>query len=43
MLRTAQQATDYTFTVQFGISYSFDSVYDTIVNPRFGRVDLDEE
>ncbi|HEY0464149.1 MAG TPA: hypothetical protein VGC79_08075 [Polyangiaceae bacterium] len=43
VLRTAQQATNYTFEVQFGLSFSFGSVYNTIVNPRFGRVDLDEE
>jgi len=43
VLRTAQQATNYTFEVQFGVTYSFGSVYNTIVNPRFGRVDLDEE
>lgn len=43
LLWTAQQATDYTFQVKFGISYTFGSVYNTIVNPRFARVDLQEE
>lgn len=43
LLRTAQQRTDYTFELEFAVSYTFGSVYNTIVNPRFGRVDLDEE
>jgi hypothetical protein len=33
----------YTFQVKFGISYTFGSVYNTIVNPRFARVGLQEE
>jgi hypothetical protein len=43
LLWTAQQRTDYTFEVAFAITYSFGSVHNTIVNPRFGRVDLEKE
>ena len=43
LLWTAQQQTDYTFQLKFGVSYTFGSVHNTIVNPRFARVDLQEE
>ncbi len=43
LLWTAQQPTDYTFEIKLGISYTFGSTHNTIVNPRFARVDLDEE
>lgn len=40
---TAEQATDFTFEATFGLVYTFGSAHNTIVNPRFARVDLDEE
>lgn len=43
LLWTAQQPTNYTFELKLGISYTFGSTHNTIVNPRFARVDLDEE
>jgi hypothetical protein len=43
LLGTAQQPTDYTFEVEFALTYTFGSVHNTIVNPRFGRVDLEED
>jgi hypothetical protein len=43
LLWTAQQQTNYIFEFQLGFSYTFGSVHNTIVNPRFGRIDLDEE
>jgi hypothetical protein len=43
LLWTAEQPTDYTFEGKLAITYTFGSVHNTIVNPRFGRVDLDEE
>jgi hypothetical protein len=36
LLRLQQQATNYSFNYSFGISYSFGSMFDNIVNPRFG-------
>lgn len=30
-------ATNYRFYVNFGLSYTFGSIYNTVVNPRFGR------
>jgi hypothetical protein len=42
-LWTAEQATDYTFEAVASISYTLGSVHNTIVNPRFGRVDLVED
>lgn len=35
LLRLRQQATGYEFNVGVGISYSFGSIYNNIVNPRF--------
>lgn len=43
LLGTAQQATNYSVTFEFGFSYTFGSVHNTIVNPRFGRLDLEED
>jgi hypothetical protein len=43
LLWTAQQPTDFTFEFKFALTYAFGSVHNTIVNPRFARVDLDEE
>lgn len=43
LLWTVEQPTEYTFDVQVSLSYTFGSKHDTIVNPRFARVDLEEE
>jgi hypothetical protein len=43
LLWTAQQPTTYTFEFKVALTYAFGSVHNTIVNPRFARVDLDEE
>ncbi len=43
LLWTAQQATDFTAEAVFALTYTFGSVHNTIVNPRFGRVDLEED
>jgi hypothetical protein len=43
LLWTALQKTSYIFEFQLGFSYTFGSVHNTIVNPRFGRIDLEEE
>ena len=43
LLWTVQQPTDYTFKFVFALTYAFGSIHNTIVNPRFARVDLDEE
>lgn len=40
LLDVAQLPTNYTAQIELGISYTFGSVFNTIVNPRFGRVDL---
>lgn len=36
LLRLRQQATNYSFHYGIGFSYSFGSIFDSIVNPRFG-------
>jgi opacity protein-like surface antigen len=36
LLRLQQQATSYSFNYSFGVSYSFGSIFTSIVNPRFG-------
>ena len=36
LLRQRQLATDYSYALEFGISYSFGSIFNNIVNPRFG-------
>ncbi len=43
ILFTAEQPTTFVVEVLLGLSYAFGSVHNTIVNPRFGRVDLAEE
>ncbi len=35
LLRIRQLATDYSYYYGFGVSYSFGSIFDNIVNPRF--------
>jgi hypothetical protein len=42
-LWTAEQATNFTFEGNLALVYTFGSAHATIVNPRFARVDLDEE
>lgn len=36
LLRQRQLATGYRYFVGFGISYSFGSIFNNVVNPRFG-------
>ncbi len=36
LLRLRQQATSYSFNLSFGFSYSFGSIFESVVNPRFG-------
>ncbi len=36
LVRQRQLATGYRYFVNFGISYSFGSIFNNIVNPRFG-------
>lgn len=43
LLDTAQLPTSYTAVLELGITYTFGSVHNTIVNPRFARVDLQED
>jgi len=43
LLFTAEQPTRFTLEATFGFSYTFGSVHNTIVNPRFGRIDLAED
>lgn len=35
LLELRQLATDYTFDVRFGLSYTFGSIFSSVVNPRF--------
>jgi hypothetical protein len=37
LLRLRQQATNYSFNYSFGLTYSFGSIFTSIVNPRFGN------
>jgi hypothetical protein len=37
LLRRKMQATDYTYYTSFGLSYTFGSIYNNVVNPRFGN------
>ena len=37
LLQRRQLATNYEYWGSFGISYTFGSIYNTIVNPRFGN------
>jgi hypothetical protein len=39
LLRQRELATDYRFFISAGLSYSFGSIYNNIVNPRFGDGD----
>lgn len=43
LLWTAQQPTSHSFGATFVATYTFGSVHNTIVNPRFGRMDLEQE
>lgn len=43
LLGNVEQKTNHQIQLEFGVSYTFGSVHDTIVNPRFGRLDLEEE
>ncbi|NUR56216.1 MAG: hypothetical protein HOQ29_17375, partial [Acidobacteria bacterium] len=36
LLRQRQLATNYSYFLGFGVSYSFGSIFNNIVNPRFG-------
>ncbi len=36
LVRQRQLATSYNYSVYFGLSYTFGSIYNNIVNPRFG-------
>jgi hypothetical protein len=35
LLRLKQRATGYSYNMNFGISYSFGSIFNSVVNPRF--------
>ncbi len=37
LLRRKELATTYSYYISFGISYSFGSIYNNVVNPRFGN------
>lgn len=36
LLRLQQRATGYSYNMNFGLSYSFGSIFNSVVNPRFG-------
>jgi len=36
LLRRKMQATQYQFSTSFGLTYTFGSIYNNVVNPRFG-------
>ena len=36
LVRQRQLATSYQYSVNFGIAYSFGSIFNNVVNPRFG-------
>ena len=36
LLRQSELATQYTYSALLGLSYSFGSIYNSVVNPRFG-------
>jgi hypothetical protein len=36
LLRRAELATEYSYKLSFGVSYTFGAIYNNIVNPRFG-------
>jgi hypothetical protein len=35
-VRQRQLATSYSYSVYFGVSYTFGSIFNNVVNPRFG-------
>ena len=37
LLRRKMQATDYSYYTSFGFTYTFGSIYNNVVNPRFGN------
>ena len=37
LVRQRQLATSYDYYLYFGVSYTFGSIYNNIVNPRFGN------
>lgn len=37
LLRIRELATDYSYSLSLGFSYSFGSIFSTVVNPSFGR------
>lgn len=36
LVRQRQLATSYRYSMTFGITYSFGSIFNNVVNPRFG-------
>lgn len=43
LLGTAEARTSFLLELELGLSYTFGSVHNSIVNPRFGRLDLQED
>lgn len=43
LLGTSQVPSSYEISSELGFSYTFGSIHNTIVNPRFGRLDLADE
>jgi hypothetical protein len=37
LLQRKMQATDYSYYTYFGLTYTFGSIYNNVVNPRFGN------
>lgn len=37
LLQRKMQATDYSYYTSFGFTYTFGSIYNNVVNPRFGN------
>jgi hypothetical protein len=37
LLQRKMQATDYSYYTYFGFTYTFGSIYNNVVNPRFGN------
>jgi hypothetical protein len=37
LLRRQQLATQYSYFTSFGLTYTFGSIYNNVVNPRFGN------
>jgi hypothetical protein len=35
LLRSQQRATGYSYNMNFGVNYSFGSIFNSVVNPRF--------